>query len=56
MCEIFCKFVAFPNKERYNITSERKLKGKRLLLALPSERHSLVPARRNREDGLERFL
>ena len=27
MCEIFCKFVAFPNKERYNITSERKLVG-----------------------------
>ena len=56
MCEIFCKFVAFPNKERYNITSERKLVGICTLLALPSERHSLVPARWNREDGPERFL
>ena len=35
MCEIFCKFVAFPNKERYNITSERKLVGICTLLALP---------------------
>ena len=56
MCEIFCKFVAFPTKERYNITSERKLEGKCALLALPAERHPLVPACRNREDGPEGSL
>ena len=44
LCEIFCKIVAFPNKERYNIPSERKLEGKRLLLALPAERRPPVPA------------
>ena len=28
LCEIFCKFVAFPTNQRYNIPSERILSGR----------------------------